>query len=262
MQKICKLAFVLFTVLLFAACAEEQNKPSNIELNDLPGFIRPIAVRNYANELIGTANSVIIDKQKGILVTNAHVVKDAKSADVRLESGWFRAGIDKLWINWEADIALVRLKDWVGKAKLEEASLTDEIPPTGSILELKGYLHREEASPKAHLFYQHWRRPTLKRQQTTYCVTIGSCGHLLKLLEIELELGSLPKEMLSYFYTEFIHFENANASKTLSRKGLSGSPFLDEKGRVVGILSDGNNHHALAIPAKEIKKLLKKVKAG
>lgn len=256
MKNIRKISLIcLWTLLAFSACGKN---PKKIE-NDFPQFVAIVTTRDKNDKLIGFANATVVDNQNGFLVTSAHVLKNAEIVDVKLPSGWYRAEWREEWINWQADIALIKTPEKLP----QEGQLAKKLPPIGSLIKINGYLLKIVESDGAKIYKFNWQAVSgsLNKLKADFCITIKNCEFALKITVFFLENGYLPKEFAHFLYDNYIHVTQVGSAAWL-QSGLSGSPSLDDKNQIVGIVSNGNEYHALIVPAEEIEKLLKKAKSG
>lgn len=254
MKKICSVAILLALI----GCSKAENA--------VPDFVRPVAKRGADDKLVSLANAVVIDNVNGFLVTNAHFVEGASGVDVRLPAGWIKAEFKEEWIDWDADLALLKIKDspyWASLISIKEAELTTVIPDVHSSVQIRGYLPEYRKLPNTWKFNKIWTNGVLKKQQSSWCINIPSCQYVLTVLNIQLASGTLPKELQRYLYEAYILVsQKGHSSMAIVEPGLSGSPVLNSDNLVAGFVSGGSKYYALAIPARKIKNLLQKAKNG
>lgn len=196
------------------------------------------------NEKGGYANAVLIDRDKGIFVTNAHVVNAYNKHRTNriyirlpLSEKFVQAESRPEWLNWDADLAYIRVRD---DLSAYPQAILRHIKGNGcEDVWIKGYFKAEDPllTEKGHV--ASWR--------SGIGVTLTMLQELLAAQERWLFLEKAERSLL---YTDYIHVWMQEGSSL--KPSMSGSPLLDKEGRVMGIISRGGRHSALCIPASDI----------
>ncbi len=175
-----------------------------------------------------SANGILVDRKHGWFIVNEHFISAGEEHIVVLPSTGrkHRLVVHKGLINKEADIALMSIED----------------PTVLPVVQLPNY------GPP----------PTVRQQSLTIA------GHQLSgqsCVEVELlryptnawSVSNLRGDGYQQFIRCFVHGDIKTA-------GLSGSPYLDARGKLVGIHVLGKPSHTLSVPSFEIANLLKKAR--
>jgi hypothetical protein len=191
----------------------------------------------------GCANAVLIDKKKGIFVTNAHVVNAYETHRTnRLyiylphTEKYHRAETRPDWFNWDADLAYLRVKEDL--SAYPEAILRQKKGDGYEDLHVAGYFMGEDplVTGKGHV--SAWRSE------------VGITLPMLTEMWDAKEKWFLKKEERPLLYSNYIYIWMHD---NILKPSMSGSPLLDKEGRITGILSRGGEKASLFIPASEIK---------
>lgn len=173
------------------------------------------------NGRVGFANAFLVDKELGLLVTNAHVMAEGKRWQIKLGKRIYLVESHKDWINPSADVAIIRLVKYAPENLPLAAQLSGSVY-VGLIVQARGY----------------------KRNEKNYCAE----G---KIIDLEVE---------KYWIIADGGWWNWLKTNTI-RPGCSGSAVLGPDGRVVGIVSAASRtwRYGYFVRSREIKKLLKQV---
>lgn len=212
---------VLVLEIVFFTWLEFPVKTSSVEP---PSYSAPVQILDENGEMLGFANAFLVDRELGLLVTNAHVVADGSGWRVRIGGRSYLVTTREGWINKGADLAILKLI----KYKAEELPLAAEFSSSvyvGLLVQARGYKMNGESycaeSAVKNLNLKDWK---------DRIVAEGGWRNWLK--------------------------------RNTIRPGCSGSAVLKGDGKVVAIVSAAAiaYWYSLFIPSREIEKLLKRVR--
>lgn len=209
-------------------------------------------------------NSVFIDKENKLFITNAHVIRGADSIRVGISFQWYWAQIREEWINWEADLAIIRVDIDVDSLP-EPACLEKKIPARGTPVMLTGYKVKTDLQGEIMLV-----RYALKGVVNDPYAEWGVYAHdkfeVSAVLLLQEKGYFIPEEMQYYLYKDYIHsFFDPGQAAPVDPHGLSGSALIVlTEDNCIGGISTGVDApmivHALNSPVNEIKLLWEKAK--
>lgn len=246
---------LLVILFLTGSCNNKEvlQKETSVSV-EIPSYVVPIVIRgeNYK----GLANAFLIDREERLFVTNAHVIAAGQDPMIKLDNTWYSVEANSDWINWHADLAILRLWDKniysdAYSGELPDAALLGKTFSIGTPVAAAAYIiDYNERKLKLHAMKV--------RIRSLDSAVWGGILEYLMTLKIN---GSIPKEDLSKFYQHYIEVERDGELEKFC-EGMSGGPLYTDDGKVVGIMAAANNsgNLALCVPASEIKALLEKVK--
>lgn len=261
-----KITSLFFVLISFFICSCGKSTPSYV----MPIGIREILNAEHKSWNWWQGNTFLIDKDYGLFVTNAHIAGDEgvikgeeRACGIKILGKWYKGEVHKEWVNWEADLAIVRINPTKVKKFPKAASLVDP-PSIGSSVTIKGY----QGNATDNEEYPYRIKCSIANIDA-HCDDISDklLPHLMfqrsALQALREEGENVPKEDLKFIYPYYIILTEAKNRPKFER-GISGSPVISKNGNVVGIISwggfSGGYFLAFAQPAAEIKTLLEKVK--
>jgi len=229
-----------------------------------PPYVAHIAVMDETGWIVGFANAVLVDDVEGFFVTNAHVIATGETFLLILGSQVYeQVETEEEWINWEADLALVKIDVAQVTSPLPKPPSFVEPPSVGSSVTVSGYVVDPAQMHKLPTSY-YSVAARIESIQSWWGITLGAAVDVLVVSRQFEARMKVPKEDWHLLYTNYIELKRLRygGENDGFREGLSGSPVLTEDGNVIGILSGANEGAGVAVPAKEIKALLEKVKGS
>lgn len=224
----------------------EAPKLQGAAIVELPSFVFQIAVWNRKKNEGGFGNAVLIDKSRGVFITNAHIVdayRSFKTNELRigtpLKKVFHVVECQRSWINWDADLALVRLKDVsvVSSCAIPTMLRMRKTDAYERIL-VAGYLDEDPLLLDGRIV----------RHKQAHNITLPSATEMLRLER----QWFVSREDRSKLYNEYVWF-HLHPGKLYG--GMSGSALITPDEHLVGIVSraiDGGDH-GLAVPSHEIE---------
>lgn len=234
---------------------------------DIPSYVLLTLVTLDSGRTVSQANSILIDVNDGLLITNAHIIEygQINYIGVRIFNKWQFARIRSEWINWQADLAIIQLN----------LNLIDSLPPAAVLMSdtlslgdpavFKGYLESETADGK--LFFRPVLINTLIRKKDARYGEISSetWAEFMKFRVSTSRTEEPPWKKLSMLYRNYLILEATVQIREMKQKihdDLSGLALINKNSQVIGISSKlfEAGTLATAIPAFEIENLLIKAK--
>ena len=282
-----KSIWVSFLFLFSIAFLSTANVSSSTAVfANIPPYVVPIIVMDEIGKDVGLATAVLIDSEEGLFATSAHVVAFGKKLEIRLGSEWHPVESQEEWINWSADLAIVRVDP--RPRLLPQAVVFGEIPIIGSHVLTIGYVSDTERIKEGRDSFIVSRsvKGKVEKLDSGHGISLGSqVALLLLVVEIVLskkpvwecandfrasyEPGSISKldvyrlvrsvcsweelsrdvsnEQKLLFYRNYIQVDRLGEEMAEYRSGLSGSPVLSKEGQLLGIHSSANANGGRAI---------------
>lgn len=263
MKKTAAFFAILMLSANFLSC--NASKTSAPEAT-IPEYIVPIAVMKDDTSTAGIANAIVVDRQKSLALTNAHVVARGENFGrkfkVQLRDGeWYNAEADEKLINWEADLALLKIESKAAPLLPEAAPLSENLPEAGQNASLQSYVANKTSD--GIRLEPLVLNVVVDKQKGGWGQTIGSQLALLETLVALYVKKIIPKTQLIVLYENFVVIKIKTVPGEKEEKkfvdGMSGAPIV-VNGEVTAIHSASNGFLEVAIPAHEIKKMLDKIK--
>jgi len=217
----------------------------------VPVFQVVVTDKKRRSKYVGVGNGVLLDHdtQGGIIVTNAHLINfeggyRSNECFVYLPHAqrYHRAESNKGWINWNADLAYVRLAG-VDLSSYPQVSLKtsgfnkyEKIWLMGNVS--KGLENRRFVTIPGRV----------TRWKSNFGVTLPDVQDMWD-MEKKLIVAHDRKRVL---YKNYIKFRLFGGNEKIVPK-MSGSALVDQDGKLVGILSKGDGDDGLGIPSAEFK---------
>lgn len=245
----------------------------------VPDYIAPVIVHAVGNnkpadnqDYLG--NSFLVNKEKGLFVTNAHVVKELFIKESGVEflpylgvrnKDWRIAYTRKEWVDWETDLAMIALPSQDIPGLSSAAVLSDLIYKNGDSVSFSGYVgkkiqNNDSGSGRFDGFTPYWISCDIADLRSDWGISIPSMLDLSTIVRRS-QLGfDIAPEDRAKFYSNYLVIDKKMFEPNFTR-GMSGSPIVDEESRVIGIASVALTtfDRMLAVPSSEIKSFLKKV---
>lgn len=202
----------------------------------------------YDYEKISQANAVLIDRDQGLFVTNAHLVNahglnptDNFLISLPHTGHNYKALFSERWVDWDADLAYLCLKS----ADLSSyPDLTRRKEECGRYEATKIVVNMPVTSSEALTDGPLTIPALVINSHSTYGVTAPNLRQRWEALENRRSLGKEDRPILYEDYIHLLAVQNIV-------QGMSGGAVLDRDDRLVGILSKSavTSGRCLAIPA-------------
>ncbi|MCH7759598.1 hypothetical protein IID20_04555 [Patescibacteria group bacterium] len=234
---------------------------------DIPSYVLLTLVTLDSGRTVSQANSILIDVNDGLLITNAHIIKygQINYIGVRIFNKWQFTRIRSEWINWSADLAIIQLNLNEIDSLPPAAVLMSDTLSLGDPAVFKGYLEFETADGK--LFFRPVLINTLIRKKDARYGEISSetWAEFMKFRVSTSRTEEPPWKKLSMLYRNYLILEATVQIREMKQKihdDLSGLALINKNSQVIGISSKlfKAGTLATAIPAFEIENLLIKAK--
>lgn len=233
-----------FVLLITTACAISQKifRPGPSEI---PKYVSIISTKSEIDES-WVAHSILIDKDFCLYATNSHMIKTGGSYEIKINDKWHYAETKGGWINWYADLAILKLTYCEPSRLPSPAVLGGEIKP-GARITLITYIGIIDS--------------IVLNTHSDWGINYASEVELKK-LKLKIYKGvKIPKGKLLKLFTDYFWVRPENGQKYQFIFGMSGGVYVDKTTKkVVAIHNATTNYEAFAIPASELKKLLEKVR--
>lgn len=163
---------------------------------ELPEYIVPIVIveKDDPTMAMALANAIVVDWKNGFLISNAHVVQRGFENDgkfkVRIFDDWYGVETKEEWINWQADLAILKMDTKRFKGAVKEAELAHHFSVFNEA-EISAYIHDKDGD---NFTRSRVVRTKLMGFPSEYGVTISSKVEVLRLLVAMKIDGYKPKK--------------------------------------------------------------------
>jgi len=246
----------------------------------IPSYIAQIELRDASGKIYGRGAGFLVDRDKGLLATNAHIVygvleEQSLSIKVQIGNVWYPAYAKEEWVNWKADVAIIGI-DGADVQSLPASARLGETPQEGSEVRVAGYLLKSEKQDVNSTYLVPYSTASLVIFLNAEIVV--SYESLIKrallldsfvigMQEKGNETFEIPKDLKLLYYKHYIVIKQKEPYYDQRfRVGTSGMPVLGEEEYVVAIMSSYldlgygiGGHFAFVVPAEEILALLERV---
>lgn len=265
MKSLSALALVL---VLFPACRQAPGSQAaailQAEQAALPPFSVPIVVMDGAWKDIGFANAVLIDRELGVLASNAHVAAFGPRFKVRIGASWYGVEPISSCISWHADLAFFRISRLDRFVLPAAAELHWRTFAPSEEFQVASYV-LEEPNDNGLVIKTQTVTVSLLKEKSDWGISLMSGVERIELLYRRYMGETIPNVEVHKLYENFLAVKISDKRREelpwdydMLRPGTSGSAVVDKDGKVVGIHSSANSGRALAVPAFEVQRLLAK----
>ncbi len=236
----------------------------------VPSYAASIELRDAAGDLYGRGNTCLVDRDKRLFSTNAHIVAEfldglASSMWIQIGGVWYPADVKEEWVNWRADTAIVRIRDSEGLLLPASARL-GKAPAEGSDVRVVGYLSLAPYATDGLVIARDLGWVTTPEALADRALLIDE---FLMSMPEGAETFEIPKFLRPQYYKHYILVKQKQLNYDMRfRAGVSGMcvVVVGEGEEVVATISAYvdlgygiGGFQAFAVPAEEITELLKKV---
>jgi hypothetical protein len=240
-------------------------------------------LRDVSGEPYGRGAAFLVDRGKGLLATNAHIVYEilegqASGMKVQIGNVWYPAYAKEEWVNWKADVAIIGI-DGADVQSLPASARLGETPREGSEVRVTGYLLESKEQDVNSTYLVPYSTASLVRYLNGERIVNDESwinralildSFVMSMQEKGAETFEIPKDMRLLYYKRYIIIEQKELYYDQRfRVGTSGMPVIGEGGDVVAIMSSYldvgrgiGGVVAFVVPAEEISALLEKANSA
>ena len=222
----------------------------------LPPYVVPIISFNWSRAARGVATGFVVDHDRGLVVTAAHVGVGAWYL-IALKGGiWLPA--TRVRTNFDADVALLAVADGAGPF-LPSAATIDSRPPTeGESVRGAGWRIADIFAVREAMFRSEFPEMWVEKTGATLCdVSGGSCNLKVNVLLGWVITRTVPRDDRYALYKDYILLDVGTEGDREIKYGMSGGPIVDRAGHVRGVLVLSVGGTLLAAPAGEVVDLMR-----
>ena len=246
----------------------------------IPSYVAQVELRGASGEPYGRGAAFLVDRDRGLLATNAHIVygvleEQSLSIKVQIGNVWYPAYAKEEWVNWKADVAIIGI-DGADVQSLPASARLGEAPREGSEVRVTGYLLESKGQDVNGTYLVPYSTASLVRYLNGERIVNDESwinralildSFVMSMQEKGAETFEIPKDMRLLYYKRYIIIEQKELYYDQRfRVGTSGMPVIGEGGEVVAIMSSYldvgrgiGGVVAFVVPAEEISALLERV---
>lgn len=239
--------FVVVVVSIIGALWSFGIVPPKPHKVSLPSYVALVLIGIEEDRFFGFGSGFLVDKERGIIATSAHIVNAGPYHQVILDGKKYKVKTDEDSINWVSDVALLFLENYEAEELPEPPIFEKENAKKDEKVQTLGYATPRDIKREEILFLVGKdivpcvRRAQVKRPRGPK-IGFYSCPPEVFRLLLQLRRGeSIPKEERHWFFANYIILGGK-----AGREGLSGGPVVNSQGKIIGVSSASNGETIVA----------------
>ena len=218
-------------------------------------FTVPIIALNTRGIHETFSNALLIDKEKGIFLANAHITDSGTFFEIITKTETCAAYTKKSWIDWNRDLALFKTVRCGGIASMKNARFSTTRLRISQDITFNGYTSEGFRKDGLEKVVPIRIKGAVENRETGWGITLGSIVDILDLRIRILEGKTVPVIKRHWLFEEYILIRTLDGEPDF-KKGLSASPAFLENGEIAGIISGAIAKKTLVVSARHIRQFL------